>query len=99
MKFFFVLLIIAQADLLSYNRHQNHLTRHLHERINRPTKQILPVDDINKMKSALKQLNKKNYKAAAKLMAKLRMAQFMQAKKPKATQRLNQYLAHVKKRQ
>ena len=98
MKFFFVLLIIAQADLLSYNRHQNHLTRHLHERINRPTKQVLPVDDINRMKTALKQFNKKNYKAAAKLMSKLRMAQLMKTK-AKAKNRLNRYLAHNKSQQ
>lgn len=73
MKFIFLNLLLiclslVQGDLIGFNRNQNNMNTHLVQRRTYHSTTIIPVNDVAKMKKALRLFNNKQYKQAAAVL-------------------------------
>ena len=92
----FALFFFTQADLIAYNRINNNLYRHKNSVRTYHTKAIIPITDVEQMKTVLNFLRHKNYKRAAAEMAKLEFAHLLKNSDAKS-ERLEKFLASSKR--
>ena len=68
MKFLFFIICLTGADLIGYNRYRNQITRHVNKRAIYSSTTVIPVQDVAKMKEALKLIELHNFEKAAELL-------------------------------
>ena len=66
--FYFICSGLVDADLIGFNRNQNHLNKHIVQRHKYHSTSIVPVNDVARMKKALRMLEHKRYKKAAAVL-------------------------------